>query len=538
MSIMPSARSRDVVWFAAFALAGCGHEPLRIAPSATSTVTPTAGGVVALPDGSARLDVPPGAVAATTSITIALTAGTAPSGVPADSPLFELEPAGLVFAVPARITFAFKHGVRPTVYWSNAAGGFDAVGGRVEGSTISAAVSHFSRGFVGELVGVSGAVDGGDDGPVTSVAPSEDAAIADAQALADAAAARPPIDAGAGCGARAGTWVNRALSPQPPSWPITRNNPALAYDVTTATTVMYGGYGGPGAQFLQDTWEWNGSAGAWTERKGSLPASFDGTSVTYDTARARIVMFASLSGQLWEWNGPAALWEQRSPPTPSAAWPPTSSEFAASAAYDPDRRRVVVLQTMYGVAPGTWEWNPVDGTWSDRSVSPSPGGLQWLVWDPARKRCMGFGGQTLNEVWEWDGQAGTWTMRPKVGAWPEPRSGSAMVLDAGAGRPLLFGGQAPGGPFNPALGPPPPPTPYAQLWEWDGELGTWRLLDDGASGPAPLGRTGHAMTYDSARSCVVMFGGWTSTMSLASTTSDLWEWTRAATLGPSCDGGP
>jgi hypothetical protein len=630
------------------ALAGCARDPLGTVPFATSLVTPAGGGIVALPDGRARLDVPPGAVTSAVSITIIETARAAPPGYAARSPVFDLEPAGLVFATPAHVTFAFERATRPGVFWSNTAGGYDAIGGRVSASTITADVTHFSSGFVAELVNgpPPESEDGGAGATDATVAPSIDAGPPpmDAPASAGDAPVDGPVDvgssstcqaglscaagfgcaengpgacawcacaadgrlacascdqpwlgsgpqpptscgsgptctpspspgegcvgsAGSGClsgctcspsgyftctvncpGSDAGTpplpscgnsgkWVNRAMAGQPPPWPITRMNPALVFDVPTSRTVMYGGYGGPGAQFLQDTWEWDGAAGLWTPRQGSVPADFDGASVTYDVTRNRLVMYATLSAQLWEWNGLGATWAQRTPVTASAAWPPTAFEFAASAAYDPDRQRVVVFQADANVPPATWEWNPADGTWSNRTTSPAPSTLQWLLWDPARKRSMGFGGQASNEVWEWDGQAGTWTQRPKTGTWPDPRSGAAMVLDAGAGRPLLFGGQAAGGALNPVLGPPPP-TYDTKLWEWDGEIGQWRVVDDGTAPSTPAGRTNHSLAYDSARSCVIMFGGGGPSMPYVGTTSELWEWTRNAPADAGCDGGP
>jgi hypothetical protein len=610
----------------AIAAAGCGQDPLSAAPTATETVTPVAGGVVALRDGSARLDVPPGAVTATTSITLVKTARNAPPGITARSPVFELEPAGLVFALPVHITFAFKDAVHPSVYWSNAAGGFDAIDGRVSGSHITADVTHFSSGFVGELVNGLPSGLGDDGGPGTIVAPSDDggAPSSDARVSFDAngpslclagtscqprdscsesgpgwctkcacgadghlacnncdrpwagAGPEPPTDCGAGptcspgppgegcamggtgdgcvsgcqcsqsgyfaCTVKCsgppancsnlGTWVNRAPSVTPPSWPFTRNNPALSFDVATLKTVMYGGYGGPSAIGLTDTWEWDGRTGVWTERRGSVASGFDAASATYDSARKRLVLFSNGTAQLWEWNGPVATWEQTLPATSSAPWP--ASGGGDYAAYDPARQRVVLFQTSYGVAPATWEWSPADGTWSDRTTSPSPAGIEWLVWDPASKGCVAFGGQTLDEVWVWDGQAGTWTQRSKGGAWPEPRSGAAMTLDEGAGRPLLFGGQAPGGPVDPTKGPPAPPTYYNQLWQWEGESAQWRMVDDGKSTSTPAGRTGHAMAYDSDRSRVVMFGGSGPSMSLSSSTSDLWEWSRSVSPVPGC----
>jgi hypothetical protein len=567
------------------ALAGCDQAPLISAPSATSTVTPAEGGSVVRADGRARLDVPPGAVTAPVSITIVETTRPAPAGLTARSPVFDFTPAGLAFQRPARVTLAFEAAVRPVIFWSNASGGFDPISGFPSDEAITGAVTHFSSGFVGELVDTPPPPerDAGSAAPDAIAWPTADATASDAPV--DAGPPDAPVDAGtvasscedgqsctAGsgcasggtdgcvtgctCGAsgtltctvqcpasppppscsNVGRWVNRAVSAPMDSWPFTRISPALVYDVATSRTVMYGGYGGPHAVYVQDTWEWNGAAGVWTERTGSMPAIFSSASATYDGARERLVMFANMSAELWEWNGPAATWQQRAPLSASAAWPTPEMSSTAWAAYDPDRQRIVVFEGAYGAEPRTWELDPAAATWTDRSVSPRPSTLQWLVWDPARKRCVGFGGQATNEVWEWDGQAGTWTMRPIAGTWPDPRSGAVMVLDASAGRPLLFGGQALGGPFNPAQGPPSP-TYDTRLWEWQGELGQWRVVDDGTSASTPAGRTSHAMAYDSARSVVVMFGGSGPSMSLTTTSSELWEWTRTPP-DAGCDAGP
>jgi hypothetical protein len=115
--------------------------------------------MIALPDGTARLAVPAGAVTSETTITVTMTNAAAPPGVTADGAVFKFEPDGLVFAKPVAVTLAFRSSVHPTVYWSNAVGGYDQIGGSVEGSAITAEVMHFSSGFVGEL-----ATDSGTDG--------------------------------------------------------------------------------------------------------------------------------------------------------------------------------------------------------------------------------------------------------------------------------------------------------------------------------------------------------------------------------------
>lgn len=135
--------------------------------TASAPVTPASGGIVKLPDDSAKLDVPAGAVASTTTITMTTTTKSAPAGITAASPILEFGPSGLVFATPVTVTFTFKNAKAPVVYWSNASGGYDAIAGTVNGSTISAKVSHFSTGFVGEAPSGAGDMDASSGPPPT-----------------------------------------------------------------------------------------------------------------------------------------------------------------------------------------------------------------------------------------------------------------------------------------------------------------------------------------------------------------------------------
>jgi hypothetical protein len=144
---------------AALALAaGCGSVGKSGATqTATSSVTPAQGGTVTLPDNSAHLDIPAGALTSATMITVSTTDATPPAGITAASPILKFEPDGLVFAKPVTVTFTFANATRPIVYWSNASGGYDPIAGTVTGSTISAQVTHFSSGFVADAPAVAGA---------------------------------------------------------------------------------------------------------------------------------------------------------------------------------------------------------------------------------------------------------------------------------------------------------------------------------------------------------------------------------------------
>jgi hypothetical protein len=153
--------SSMVAW-ATVAAFGCGGgKTTAKTETASASVSPTAGGAVALPDSSAKLDVPAGAVSSTTMITMTTTDATAPAGITADSPILKFAPDGLVFATPVTVTFMFKNATNPVVYWSNSAGGYDIINGTVTGDSIAAPITHFSQGFVGEAPSATDTCNGG-----------------------------------------------------------------------------------------------------------------------------------------------------------------------------------------------------------------------------------------------------------------------------------------------------------------------------------------------------------------------------------------
>ncbi len=109
------------------------------------------GGEVAL--GDLRLTVPAGALASTTAITITETTMPTPAGYRAFSPLYEFEPAGLMFSMPATLTLPIRSGAADvplaTLFWSrqsDGTGGFERRGGTPDGTNLTAEIEHFSTG--------------------------------------------------------------------------------------------------------------------------------------------------------------------------------------------------------------------------------------------------------------------------------------------------------------------------------------------------------------------------------------------------------
>jgi hypothetical protein len=92
------------------------------------------------------LDVPANAVSADTPITVASTA--TPSGYAPVSAVYQFGPAGTTFAQPVAVTIPLTTATPDAhLFWSNAAGGFDDLGGTVTGMTLTGYVTHFSVGF-------------------------------------------------------------------------------------------------------------------------------------------------------------------------------------------------------------------------------------------------------------------------------------------------------------------------------------------------------------------------------------------------------
>lgn len=103
-----------------------------------------------------------------------------------------------------------------------------------------------------------------------------------------------------------------------------------------------------------------------------------------------------------------------------------------------------------------------------------------------------------------------WAQSEVVG--PSIRSSHAMVFDSNRGRTVLFGG----------YGPKPDGSEYlSDTWEFDGS--SWSLRTTGG----PSARQNPAMAFDSARSRVVMFGGFAFNPGPV-TYGQTWEWNGTA----------
>jgi hypothetical protein len=185
-----------------------------------------------------------------------------------------------------------------------------------------------------------------------------------------------------------GTWTQVT----PAHAPSIRNAAAMCFDSGRGVAVLFGGLNSPTR--LNDLWEWNGTD--WTQRSpgggaGDPPArhfaGFD-----YDAARAVCVLFGGNGatgnlGDTWEWNGAAGAWTQR-----VVAGPTPRSQMGM--AYDTARHVSVLFGGPSGTATNeTWEW---DGTaWSPITPVASPNARYnvGMAYDAARAQTVFYGGQ-------------------------------------------------------------------------------------------------------------------------------------------------
>ena len=182
-------------------------------------------------------------------------------------------------------------------------------------------------------------------------------------------------------------------------------------------------------------------------------------------------------------------------------------------AYDSLRSEAV----LFGGADGawnslssTWLWN---GTWIQAmpAVSPTARHSHAMAFDHLRQRAVIFGGfvnlsgGNLGDTWEWDGA--NWNQQVTT-IQPLARHAHAMAFDGATGKVILFGGYD--GNSNGGIA-------MADTWTWDGL--TWTQLSPATTPPA---RHSHAMSFDTLRQRLVMFGGYSQAN--LSHLGDTWEW--------------
>jgi hypothetical protein len=338
----------------------------------------------------------------------------------------------------------------------------------------------------------------------------------------------------------------------------------LVFDTTMDALILFGGNDGSSicntASGMQQTWafgDWGtptcASAGVrcWKQlAPSSAPTARSFTIMAFHNQLGRAILFggAPTSGltlaDTWEWIG--ENWRELSPsinrPTPRAE---------LSMAYDTTHRSVLVFGGNH-YQPGCngsstnycgdlWSWDGV--SWRELENDTSMARTQAAVaYQSSRDRLLLFGGYdgtvALSDTWEWDGSI--WDRRcddspasDTCSAAPSGRYLAASTYDTASQVALVFGGDD-----------------SSSLSQETWGFAEWGLSDCGSasdpcwrdltpSGTSPTSRRAAAMTYDSHRQVVVLFGGFDGSTRLG----DTWEWNgsswaEACTSSPCADNRP
>jgi hypothetical protein len=294
--------------------------------------------------------------------------------------------------------------------------------------------------------------------------------------------------------------------------PPARVETAMVYMASTGKTLLWGGRFNGDARFA-DTWQWDGEG--WLQVADTGPLPYGSWGIAFDSLRNVAVLFNNDSNnricETWEWDGEGWTQVEDDGPHPGLA--------TFQMVYD-TARQVTVLEggsvtdanDPQALAVGTWVW---DGTtWTQvADVGPPRRGAA-MANDARRERLIRFGGGYITErdTWEWDGNA--WERVEDIG--PKGRFAHGMTGTSGA--TLLFGGLA----VDPASSTSALPFEVLRdTWTWDGRY--WRQRQD--MGPSP--RAAPGLTWDTARTRAVLFGG--ATFSLVGSQieptyfADTWE---------------
>jgi len=307
------------------------------------------------------------------------------------------------------------------------------------------------------------------------------------------------------------TWTLRTSAGPGPGYD------GMVFDEARQVTILFHGYS-YGTQ-APETWQWDGQS--WTLLTNEGPSTRDNASLTYDSARGRVIMFGGTYKSVdyndtWAWDG--AAWTQLDSGQTMA---PTGRELAGLA-YDSARDRVVLFGGDSGSPPyrpgDTWEF---DGTGWTLAATTGPGGRasMGMAYDPARQLTVMYGGYLgvmgpVGDTWEWDGAQ--WISLAPASA-PGTRLEHGMTFHPGLGRVVSVGGTN----SNTAR-------PEVRTWQWTGT--TWDVV--GTPPQLPDGRWMSAMTYDSQRERIVMYGG----NGPSGTLADTWEFDGATWLWRSASG--
>jgi uncharacterized protein (TIGR03437 family) len=237
-----------------------------------------------------------------------------------------------------------------------------------------------------------------------------------------------------------------------PGAPAPRFGHTLVADPSRRRLVVFGGQS---TGFFNDTWAFDIASSAWTRLdSGTGPSRRYGHSAVYDAARDRMVIShgftdAGRFDDTWAFDFRTNSWRDISP---SSGRPVRRCLHHAVLDASGDQ-----MLLFGGCASGTpmpnncpladlWAFDLRTSRWAEVVAAPRPQPRQWYgtAFDAVRRRMVVFGGSgggSLNDTWEFDPVARTWSQPALSGEIPPARNrhqGEAVPALNGV---VFFGGR-------------------------------------------------------------------------------------------------
>ena len=229
-------------------------------------------------------------------------------------------------------------------------------------------------------------------------------------------------------------------------------------------------------------------------------------------------VYQLVCGHLLSYEPAARVWKDLKPPP--GPMPETTSHRSglswSALCADPLNQELLLFGgcgvLTENAAPGTWVYAPGKNEWRklEAKCEPPPRALSPMVYDPAAKKILLFGGERLDQLyadtWVYDCATRTWEER-KPALSPSPRFGHALLHLPKSGKLVLLGGKTYSSSTS-YLATLYKALPF-EAWSYDLGKNEWALLQRLESGAPPQPPTEAAVAAASDGDAVLLVGAGT-----------------------------
>ncbi|MCK5559790.1 MAG: hypothetical protein KAJ51_04330, partial [Thermoplasmata archaeon] len=237
------------------------------------------------------------------------------------------------------------------------------------------------------------------------------------------------------------SWVDKTPDPKPPNYPSDKWFPAMASIYGDDKAILFSG--SSGFSFLEDTWEYDSSAGSWTNKtKSTRPPGRYKSAMASIYGHDKVLLFGGDKGfgtsnflnDTWVYDASDAAWTDKTPLSIPINYPHGRVDHAMAAIYGTDKVLLFggVRDVYNKYFNDTWIYDFSDDNWTRMITvgsSPGPTAGHRMATIQGDDKVVFFGGwnrfTSLNYTWVYDLSENAWTkiilrdssMQPSARAW-------------------------------------------------------------------------------------------------------------------------